>query len=84
MIWLGTIFFGTLLIGMPIAFVLGISALGYFLATGQTQFLIALPQRMFGGMDQFVLLAIGQAVEPVIKTAEIVDRLWRGGRADGG
>lgn len=58
MIWLGTIFFGTLLIGMPIAFVLGISALGYFLATGQTQFLIALPQRMFGGMDQFVLLAI--------------------------
>lgn len=58
MIWLGLIFFGTLLIGMPIPFVLGVSALGYFLATGQTQFLITLPQRMFGGMDQFVLLAI--------------------------
>ena len=58
MIWLGVFFFGALLIGMPVAFVLGVSALGYFLATGQTQFLITLPQRMFGGMDQFVLLAI--------------------------
>ena len=58
MIWLGIIFFGALLIGMPVAFVLGVSALGYFLVTGQTQFLITIPQRMFGGMDQFVLLAI--------------------------
>lgn len=58
MIWLGFTFFFALLIGMPIAFVLGISALGYFYFTGQTQFLIVLPQRMLAGMDMFVLLAI--------------------------
>ncbi|WP_126975181.1 TRAP transporter large permease [Frigidibacter oleivorans] len=58
MIWLGSIFVFTLLIGVPIAFVLGISGLGYFVMTDQTKFLIALPQRMIAGMDQFVLLAI--------------------------
>ncbi|KGJ10224.1 TRAP transporter large permease (plasmid) [Paracoccus versutus] len=58
MIWLGPIFVLTLALGMPIAFVLGISALGYFYFTGQTQFLIVLPQRMLAGMDMFVLLAI--------------------------
>ncbi|MDN3711209.1 TRAP transporter large permease [Paracoccus cavernae] len=58
MIWLGSVFLFTLVIGMPVAFVLGISALGYFYFTGQTQFLIVLPQRMLAGMDMFVLLAI--------------------------
>jgi C4-dicarboxylate transporter, DctM subunit len=57
-IWLGSIFTVTLLLGMPIVFVLALSALSYFVLTGQTQFLITLPQRMFAGMDQFVLLAI--------------------------
>lgn len=58
MIWLGSIFIFTLAIGMPVAFVLGVSALGYFYFTGQTQYMIVLPQRMFAGMDMFVLLAI--------------------------
>lgn len=58
MIWLGSVFLFTLLIGMPIAFVLGISALAYLLFTGQTQFLLVVPQRMLAGMDLFVLLAI--------------------------
>ena len=58
MIWLGSIFFALLLIGMPIAFVLGVSALGYFVATDQTRFMLVLPQRMIAGMDNFVLLAI--------------------------
>lgn len=58
MIWLGGIFLFLLLIGMPIAFVLGASALGYFVLTEQTRFLITLPQRMLAGMDLFVLLAI--------------------------
>jgi len=57
-IWLGSIFTVTLLLGMPIVFVLALSALTYFVMTGQTQFLITLPQRMYAGMDQFVLLAI--------------------------
>ena len=58
MIWLGSIFTGALLMGVPIAFVLGLSAAGYFLATGNTRFLIAVPQRMFAGQDSFILLAI--------------------------
>jgi TRAP-type mannitol/chloroaromatic compound transport system permease large subunit len=58
MIWLGSIFLALLLIGMPIAFVLGVSALGYFVATDQLRFLLVLPQRMLAGMDHFVLLAI--------------------------
>ncbi len=53
MIWLGSIFAVTLLTGIPIVFVLGISALGYFVLTGQTNFLLVLPQRMFAGVDQF-------------------------------
>jgi len=57
-IWLGSVFLFTLVIGMPVAFVLGVSALAYFLFTGQTQFLLVLPQRMLAGMDMFVLLAI--------------------------
>lgn len=47
-----------LLIGVPIVFVLGISMLAYFVATDQLQFLLILPQRMFAGIDEFVLLAI--------------------------
>ena len=58
MIWLGSTFLVTLLIGMPIAFVLGVSALAYFVMTGQTNFLLVMPQRMLAGMDMFVLLAI--------------------------
>ncbi|RTL57813.1 MAG: TRAP transporter large permease [Rhodocyclaceae bacterium] len=58
MTWLILTFFITLAAGMPIVFVLGVSTLVYFLGTGQTQFLVVLPQRMFSGMDQFVLLAI--------------------------
>ena len=58
MIWLSSIFLVTLLMGMPIVFVLGLSAAGYFFFTGQTHLMIVLPQRMIAGMDQFVLLAI--------------------------
>jgi C4-dicarboxylate transporter DctM subunit len=47
-----------LLLGVPIVFVLGISMLIYFVATDQWQFLLVLPQRMFAGVDEFVLLAI--------------------------
>lgn len=58
MIWLGVFFVATLLMGVPIAFVLGLSSLGYFVATDHLRFLIAVPQRMFAGQDSFILLAI--------------------------
>jgi tripartite ATP-independent transporter DctM subunit len=47
-----------LLLGVPVVFVLGISMLAYFVSTDQLQFLLVLPQRMFAGVDEFVLLAI--------------------------
>ncbi len=58
MIWLGGAFITTLLMGIPIVFVLGISALIYFIGTDQTSALLVLPQRMMAGLDQFILLAI--------------------------
>ncbi|HSI40718.1 MAG TPA: TRAP transporter large permease [Xanthobacteraceae bacterium] len=58
MVWLLTTFLITILMGIPVIFVLGISALTYFVLTGQTHYLIVIPQRMFAGVDQFILLAI--------------------------
>ncbi|MDJ0389554.1 TRAP transporter large permease [Roseomonas sp. E05] len=55
---MGLAFLGTLLMGLPIVFVLGITGVAYFLATDQPHLLLVVPQRMFAGMDQFVLLAV--------------------------
>jgi C4-dicarboxylate transporter DctM subunit len=46
----------TLAIGMPVAFGLGIVSVAYFLASDFP--LTTIPQKMFGGMDSFLLLAI--------------------------
>lgn len=58
MTWLLGTFLVTIAMGIPITFVLGLSALVYFVFTGQTAFLLVMPQRMFAGIDSFVLLAI--------------------------
>lgn len=58
MVWLFSTFLITIVMGIPVIFVLGISALAYFIFTGQTQYLLVIPQRMFAGVDQFILLAI--------------------------
>ena len=49
-------FFSLLLIGIPVAAVMGISATLYLLARGAD--LITVPQRMFAGADNFTLMAI--------------------------
>lgn len=49
-------FFLLLFIGVPVAFSLGGAVLCYFLLDGIA--LIALPQRMFAGMNSFVLLCV--------------------------
>lgn len=48
MIWLGSILLALILIGIPIAIVLCVSALGYFIATDQFRFPRVLPQRVLG------------------------------------
>lgn len=50
------VFFLLLFIGVPVAFSLGAAVLYYFLADGVA--LVTLPQKMFGGMNSFVLLCV--------------------------
>ena len=56
MIILFGIFVVTLLIGFPIAFSLGLSSLIYLLFTDIP--LVIIPQKLYAGMDVFVLLCI--------------------------
>jgi tripartite ATP-independent transporter DctM subunit len=57
MLTMALAFLLTLLMGMPIAFCLGISALATLLATTDLTLLI-LPQKMFTGVDYFTLVAV--------------------------
>jgi len=52
------IFILMLAIGVPIVFVLGLVGLSQILASGETGFLMMIPARMFGGIDNFALVAI--------------------------
>ncbi|MBW6393512.1 MULTISPECIES: TRAP transporter large permease [Halomonadaceae] len=51
-----SVFLVLLVVGMPIAFALGISSLAYLLLEGIS--LTIVPQRMYAGIDTFVLLCI--------------------------
>jgi len=54
-ILLGTFVLG-LVIGLPVAVVLGVASLAYLVAAGIP--LVVIPQKMYAGMDVFVLLSI--------------------------
>jgi C4-dicarboxylate transporter DctM subunit len=54
---LGGTFFLTMVLGVPIAFCLGLAGLVAMLVWGKTS-LILIPQRMFTGVDSFVLMAV--------------------------
>jgi len=45
-------------LGIPILFVMGLVSLSYVLITGKFNLLIMFPNRMFKGLDMFVLLAV--------------------------
>ena len=51
-----SVFFVTLLVGIPVAFALGLASMVYCIGTGIP--LIILPQKMYAGIDVFVLLCI--------------------------
>ncbi|RJE82676.1 TRAP transporter large permease [Paracoccus onubensis] len=53
---LGLVFVLGLLIGIPVAVTLGLSSMAYLLVNGMP--LVVIPQKMFAGMDSFVLLCI--------------------------
>jgi C4-dicarboxylate transporter, DctM subunit len=52
------LFFGFLLLGVPIALALGVGGLFYLYFTDNWMLVAALPQRMLSGVDQFILLTI--------------------------
>lgn len=47
-----------LILGVPIALSLGLASLAYLLVTGHMQLMLAFPQKLVAGIDNFVLLTI--------------------------
>lgn len=45
-------------LSVPVAFVLGLTALTHIITTGNPNFLVMIPQRMFTGVNTFTLMAI--------------------------
>lgn len=86
-----TTFVVTLAVGVPVAICLGLSSLAYILAAGLP--VVTIPQRMFAGMDVFVLLCIpgfilagnlmnfGGITERIIRLANALVGWMRGGLA---
>jgi len=84
-------FIGTLALGVPVAVCLGLASLAYILAAGMP--LAIIPQRMYAGMDVFVLLCIpgfilagnlmnfGGVTERIIRLANALVGWMRGGLA---
>lgn len=85
-------FVGLLVIGVPVAFVLAIATTIYLLTTGVAP-LSAVPQRLFAGLDQFVLMSIPFFIMSgaLMNEAQLTHRLvqfcnhlvgrWKGGLA---
>ncbi|KRW93695.1 TRAP transporter large permease [Paracoccus sp. PXZ] len=86
-----TTFFVTLALGVPVAVCLGLSSLAYILTAGLP--VVIIPQRMYAGMDVFVLLCIpgfilagnlmnfGGITERIIRLANAMVGWMRGGLA---
>lgn len=82
-----------LFIGVPVAFCLGISSLVYLIATDNLALLLAFPQRMIAGIDNFVLLTIpffilagnlmnaADLTQKIVRFAQLIVGQIRGGLA---
>ncbi|MCP4626096.1 MAG: TRAP transporter large permease [bacterium] len=91
--WMILIFVVLLVAGMPVAFVMGFSASLYLLFSSQASFLDMAPQKLFAGMDSFVLMCIpffilageimtrGKIADRLVDFANLVVGRWRGGLA---
>lgn len=89
---LGLLFFGFMVIGVPIAFVLIGSATLYIVFLGNIP-LSTIPQRVFAGLDQFVLMSIpffilagflmnaAQLTDKLVQFADHLVGWWRAGLA---
>ena len=91
--WMIIIFVVLLIAGMPVAFVMGFSASLYLLFSSQVSFLDMAPQKLFAGMDSFVLMCIpffilageimtrGKIADRIVDYANLIVGRWRGGLA---
>lgn len=72
------VFLGLLFLGMPIAFVMLVSSAAYFLLSGSPIFIKMLPERVFAGIDVFVLMAIPffLLTGEIMNRAKMTDRLF--------
>jgi tripartite ATP-independent transporter DctM subunit len=73
------IFLGAMALGMPIVFALGLGPFLGFVFADKTLFFKMVPQRIYGGIDQFPLLAIPMFVlaGEIMNTSGITDNLVR-------
>src|SRR5690242_4319130 len=65
-------------LGLPIALVMLVSSTAYFLFSGNLLFLRMLPEKMFAGIDVFVLMAIPffLLTGEIMNKAQLTDRLF--------
>lgn len=87
------IFFLLMLLGVPIAFVLGLTTLAFVFVSGDTAVLMSMPSKMFNGLQNFGLVAIpmfillgevmnqGGITQRLIKFAKTIFGQLRGGLA---
>lgn len=88
-----TAFMFLLFLGLPVAFVLGVSSLLYFIISDSLHLSGIMVQRMFSGMNSFVIMAIplfilagellnrGQITEKLVSFADLIVGRLRGGLA---
>ncbi|WP_159715626.1 TRAP transporter large permease [Geminicoccus flavidas] len=72
------VFLLLLALGLPIALVMLVSSTSYFLFSGNLLFLRMLPEKMFAGIDVFVLMAIPffLLTGEIMNRAKLTDRLF--------
>jgi C4-dicarboxylate transporter, DctM subunit len=72
-----------LVIDVPIAVAIGLTAIAFFVGMGQTSFLVMLPQRMYSGTTGFTLLAIPFFILAgnLMNTGGTTQRIFRFARA---
>jgi TRAP-type transport system large permease protein len=82
-----------LLIGIPIAFVVGLVSVWLMFDVGGAQFMLLVPQRVFAGLNVFTIMAIpffflaaelmtaSKAIEDIVKFADALVGRMRGGLA---
>ncbi len=92
-VWSIIVFVILLFLGFPIAFTLGISSLACCIFSGNIEFFFTIPLKMFGGMDNFIIMAIplfmltghimneGKITDQLVNFSELLVGRFKGGLA---